>query len=322
MFHRDTATQHVLVALNFTAEPRKIDAPPGKILMSTNFDRIGAVSRGQPRARTERGRYSRRLLMNCDVRRRPLPLTNQTARKIARRDSSLRVSQTRASAQNDTDGERAKTDAISDARDRYPLRVFAPKVLTGRCGRIFLFSSPTPGAGVAPAGGAGREPRIRLPPPSRLRTDGAVRRIAAMHKPRNFDLLATELGDSESFGLALARGRRAFQPEHVEPKWARDRAADIKHIKLEVALDFDAKQISGTATHRLSAIASPLERLEFDATELEIRSGSCEWRGSRVRDRRRQAAHHAAARSESRRGGRTRDRIRGPSAARTLFRRS
>lgn len=42
VFHRDTAAQQILVALNFTAEPRKIDAPPGKILMSTNFDRIGA----------------------------------------------------------------------------------------------------------------------------------------------------------------------------------------------------------------------------------------------------------------------------------------
>ena len=44
VFHRETAAQHILVALNFTAEPRKFDAPPGKILMSTNFDRIGAVS--------------------------------------------------------------------------------------------------------------------------------------------------------------------------------------------------------------------------------------------------------------------------------------
>ena len=48
--------------------------------------------------------------------------------------------------------------------------------------------------------------------------------------------------------------------------------SNIKHIKLEVALDFDAKKISGTATHRLSAIAGPLERLEFDAAELEIKA--------------------------------------------------
>src|SRR5208282_987782 len=93
-----------------------------------------------------------------------------------------------------------------------------------------------------------------------------------MHKPRFLDQLAMELGEREAFTVAFARGRRAFQPEHVEAKWARDRAANINHIKLEVALDFDARKISGTATHRLSAIAGPLERLEFDAAELEIRA--------------------------------------------------
>jgi aminopeptidase N len=91
-----------------------------------------------------------------------------------------------------------------------------------------------------------------------------------MHKPRFLDQLAMELGDRDAFSVAFARGRRAFQPQYVEAKWARDRAANIKHIKLEVTLDFDAKKITGTATHRLSAIAGPLERLEFDASELDI----------------------------------------------------
>ena len=93
-----------------------------------------------------------------------------------------------------------------------------------------------------------------------------------MHKPRFLDQLARELGDADAFTIVSARGRRAFQPEHVEAKWARDRAANISHIKLEVALDFEAKKISGTATHRLSAIAGPLERIEFDAAEMEIRA--------------------------------------------------
>ena len=91
-----------------------------------------------------------------------------------------------------------------------------------------------------------------------------------MHKPRFLDQLAIDLGDRDAFTVGFARGRRAFQPDHVEPKWPRDRSANIKHIKLEVALDFDAKTISGTATHRLSAITGPLDRLEFDAAELAI----------------------------------------------------
>jgi alpha-glucosidase len=42
IFHRDTPTQHVVVALNFTAEPRAIDLKAGKILLSTVPDRISA----------------------------------------------------------------------------------------------------------------------------------------------------------------------------------------------------------------------------------------------------------------------------------------
>ncbi len=41
VFHRDTATQHVVVALNFTAEAREIDLPAGKILLSTIPERAG-----------------------------------------------------------------------------------------------------------------------------------------------------------------------------------------------------------------------------------------------------------------------------------------
>jgi alpha-glucosidase len=35
VFHRDTAKQHIVVALNFTAEPRQIDLRGGTILLST-----------------------------------------------------------------------------------------------------------------------------------------------------------------------------------------------------------------------------------------------------------------------------------------------
>ncbi|MGA9723452.1 MAG: alpha-amylase family glycosyl hydrolase [Candidatus Binatus sp.] len=35
VFHRDTSAQHIVVALNFTDEPREIELPAGKILLST-----------------------------------------------------------------------------------------------------------------------------------------------------------------------------------------------------------------------------------------------------------------------------------------------
>src|SRR5262249_40596693 len=92
-----------------------------------------------------------------------------------------------------------------------------------------------------------------------------------MHKPRFLDQVALELGDQFAFTGRFA-GRRPFQPAHVEPQWARDRDADIIHICLDLSLDFERRRISGTATHRVAAIVEGLDRLEFDAAELQIDS--------------------------------------------------
>jgi aminopeptidase N len=91
-----------------------------------------------------------------------------------------------------------------------------------------------------------------------------------MHKPRLLDQIAIELGDRYAFVVRQARGRRPFQPAHVEPQWARDRAAAISHIRLEVALDFEHERIAGTAAHHMAAIVDGVDRLEFDAAEMEI----------------------------------------------------
>src|SRR5215472_9367589 len=91
-----------------------------------------------------------------------------------------------------------------------------------------------------------------------------------MHKPRFLDEVAAQLGDRDAFTGHLVAGRRPFQPSDVEPQWPRDRAVDILHIKLEVALDFEHKRIAGAATHRLTAILDDLKKLEFDAAELQI----------------------------------------------------
>ncbi|MGO9450222.1 MAG: DUF3458 domain-containing protein [Candidatus Binataceae bacterium] len=93
-----------------------------------------------------------------------------------------------------------------------------------------------------------------------------------MQKPRFLDDVALELGDRYAFTGSLANGRKPFQPAHVEARWPRDRVADIRHITIAIALDFERKRISGTVTHRLAAILDDLTQLEFDATELEITS--------------------------------------------------
>jgi len=64
------------------------------------------------------------------------------------------------------------------------------------------------------------------------------------------------------------------QPLKLIPgrKYARDRRADILHVKLDVTPDFAKRTVSGTATLRLKPIALPLEKLELDAVDLQITS--------------------------------------------------
>lgn len=93
-----------------------------------------------------------------------------------------------------------------------------------------------------------------------------------MHKPRFLDEVAEQAGDRCAFTSRIARGRRAFQPDHVEPKWPRDRVVDIRHIRLEVSLDFQRREVGGTATHTLAAIVDGVEKLEFDAIEMSVAS--------------------------------------------------
>ena len=64
------------------------------------------------------------------------------------------------------------------------------------------------------------------------------------------------------------------QPLKLIPgrKYARDRRADILHVKLDVTPNFAKRTISGTATLRFKPIALPLEKLELDAVDLKIAS--------------------------------------------------
>ena len=64
------------------------------------------------------------------------------------------------------------------------------------------------------------------------------------------------------------------QPLKLIPgrKYARDRRADILHLKLDVTPDFAKRTVSGTATLRFKPIALPLDKLELDAVDLHIHS--------------------------------------------------
>ena len=55
-----------------------------------------------------------------------------------------------------------------------------------------------------------------------------------------------------------------------KPHYARDRAVDIKHVRLDIRLDLDERRISGSAAHTFSPLNEGLTAIELDAVELEI----------------------------------------------------
>ncbi len=55
------------------------------------------------------------------------------------------------------------------------------------------------------------------------------------------------------------------------PRYARDKTVDIKHVRLDVALDLQAGRIRGSVAHTLAPINEGVTSIELDAVGLEIR---------------------------------------------------
>lgn len=73
------------------------------------------------------------------------------------------------------------------------------------------------------------------------------------------------------FSGALARAwARPFPLPGDRPRYARDRVVDIRHTRLELALDFERKAIAGSVTHLCAPINDGLTRVTFDAVEMSI----------------------------------------------------
>ena len=58
------------------------------------------------------------------------------------------------------------------------------------------------------------------------------------------------------------------------PRYPRDRLFDVRHVKLEVAIDLEARRLWGTCSTTLAAINDGLSRLEFDCVDLAVKSVS------------------------------------------------
>ena len=63
---------------------------------------------------------------------------------------------------------------------------------------------------------------------------------------------------------------KPFMKKGTPPKWCRDRFVDVRHIKLEIAPDFEKRAIKGTATLTVTPINDNADYLVLDACEMNI----------------------------------------------------
>jgi aminopeptidase N len=70
-------------------------------------------------------------------------------------------------------------------------------------------------------------------------------------------------------GAGLASSR-PFPLSGDTVHYAPDLVVDVKHIKLQIAIDPKKKHVGGVATHTLSAINNGVRHVDFDAVEMEI----------------------------------------------------
>ncbi len=68
-----------------------------------------------------------------------------------------------------------------------------------------------------------------------------------------------------------AFGDRVFAPAETAEQWARERTFALQHMRLDIAVDAEARTVSGTATHRLAAINDGLKEVVLDQDHLRIR---------------------------------------------------
>ncbi|HEV7128606.1 MAG TPA: M1 family aminopeptidase [Ktedonobacterales bacterium] len=80
-----------------------------------------------------------------------------------------------------------------------------------------------------------------------------------------------DYGDQLSAGTgADDHDRPGFALPGDQPHYAPDRPADVRHVHIDVALDFERKMVSGTVTTSFAALFEQVREITFDAAELDI----------------------------------------------------
>src|SRR5947208_16704473 len=63
---------------------------------------------------------------------------------------------------------------------------------------------------------------------------------------------------------------RSFAPEGTPARYMPTRQYDLQHLRLDLAFDWDAKSVSGTATNTLVPLLPGADSVVLDAAGLEI----------------------------------------------------
>ncbi|MFL5625035.1 MAG: M1 family aminopeptidase [Ktedonobacteraceae bacterium] len=69
---------------------------------------------------------------------------------------------------------------------------------------------------------------------------------------------------------ALTPKAHSFELTGDRVHYAPDRPADVKHVKLDITLDFEQETVSGTVSTTFSALYEEVKSIPFDAVELQI----------------------------------------------------
>jgi len=70
--------------------------------------------------------------------------------------------------------------------------------------------------------------------------------------------------------LPVLAEREPFAPEGTPPRYMPARQYDLQHLKLDLAFDWDAKSVAGTATNTLTPLLPGLDSLTFHAAGLDV----------------------------------------------------
>ncbi len=85
-------------------------------------------------------------------------------------------------------------------------------------------------------------------------------------------LPAPSTAQTTTFEEEAAKLRAPFGDPRATHHWPRTRNFDVQHVKLEVGVDWEKKEVAGTATLTLAAINDGLQQVTLDAAEIKIES--------------------------------------------------